>query len=629
MNNRNSMRPKAVVAGRSFVFNLFFVILNVASVVTILFGFHPFFEDHSLWLKILGFTLFAISVGGIILFQGRLMMNNCARVLVGALFIVSGLIKANDPIGFSYKLEEYFEDGALAYRIKEWFGMPEFSLESLIPLALGLSIFICVVEIVLGVLLVFRQKMKTVTILVLAMMMFFTFLTWHTANCYSGDTFTDRDQFALNSAIGKQKVQMAKSDKKVKVVSLSGAIVIDEIKTPQCVNDCGCFGDAMKGSLGRSLSPSESFWKDILLLYFSIWLVVAAFKRNTIDEENRTRFWVPALILVALLSWLFTWVFPVLFAFVAFFVTLWLLRKDRIKGNNHWSVIGFVTILTILLISYVLMYEPIKDYRPYAVGSNLKMKMNDGIDGKVANILVYKNKRTGQIRKYDDVAYVRSRIWENPNWVFRNKIEETIVEGKLPSISLQFSPFISYLELSDIERELDFVTEKLSANKKLQVKIEPKDETLMTEWIDLDGFVRDSFPEDRYTILDTLERHTGDVTTVEILEDILKAKKIIILTVSNLKEANWSNVEQYKKILSAAKRDKIPMIMLVSANANEIRAFRKKYDFEIPIFTNDETELKAIARSNPSLMILKKGIVKGKYAHRATPAYDWLKKNVL
>ena len=31
------------------------------------------------------------------------------RIAVGLLFIFSGLIKANDPLGFSYKLKEYFE----------------------------------------------------------------------------------------------------------------------------------------------------------------------------------------------------------------------------------------------------------------------------------------------------------------------------------------------------------------------------------------------------------------------------------------------------------------------------------------------------------------------------------------
>ena len=33
---------------------------------------------------------------------------NVLRVLVGLLFIFSGLIKANDPTGFSIKLDEYF-----------------------------------------------------------------------------------------------------------------------------------------------------------------------------------------------------------------------------------------------------------------------------------------------------------------------------------------------------------------------------------------------------------------------------------------------------------------------------------------------------------------------------------------
>ena len=35
-------------------------------------------------------------------------LNNISRTLVGALFIVSGLIKANDAVGFSFKLHDYF-----------------------------------------------------------------------------------------------------------------------------------------------------------------------------------------------------------------------------------------------------------------------------------------------------------------------------------------------------------------------------------------------------------------------------------------------------------------------------------------------------------------------------------------
>ena len=50
------------------------------------------------------------------------------RILVGLLFIFSGLIKINDPLGFSYKLQEYFE---------------VFHLEFLNGLALFIAIILC------------------------------------------------------------------------------------------------------------------------------------------------------------------------------------------------------------------------------------------------------------------------------------------------------------------------------------------------------------------------------------------------------------------------------------------------------------------------------------------------------
>jgi uncharacterized membrane protein YphA (DoxX/SURF4 family) len=33
---------------------------------------------------------------------------NIARIIVGVLFIFSGLVKANDPVGLSYKMQEFF-----------------------------------------------------------------------------------------------------------------------------------------------------------------------------------------------------------------------------------------------------------------------------------------------------------------------------------------------------------------------------------------------------------------------------------------------------------------------------------------------------------------------------------------
>ena len=64
----------------------------------------------------------------------------------------------------------------------------------------------------------------------------------------------------------------------------------------------------------------------------------------------------------------------------------------------------------------------------------------------------------------------------------------------------------------------------------------------------------------------------------------------------------------------------VPFVMICNASRDEINAFRKKHNFEIPVFVMDEIELKVISRSNPALMILEKGVVKGKYPYRSIPA---------
>ena len=88
------------------------------------------------------------------------------RILVGVLFIISGFIKANDTLGFSYKLDEYFLV----------FGTPFFS-----NISVALAQFICVIEIVLGFATLAGWRMNIVAWLLLLMIIFFTFLTFYSA----------------------------------------------------------------------------------------------------------------------------------------------------------------------------------------------------------------------------------------------------------------------------------------------------------------------------------------------------------------------------------------------------------------------------------------------------------------
>ncbi|WP_452223802.1 BT_3928 family protein [Lacinutrix chionoecetis] len=128
------------------------------------------------------------------------------RFLVGGLFIFSGLIKLNDPLGFSYKLQEYFSSDVL-------------NLPSLDPYALGISVFVVVLEVVLGVFLLIGYKRKFTVWMLLAMIVFFTFLTFYAA-------------------------------------------YFEKVK------DCGCFGDFLP------MKPWESFTKDLILLILILVLVI-------------------------------------------------------------------------------------------------------------------------------------------------------------------------------------------------------------------------------------------------------------------------------------------------------------------------------------------------------------------
>lgn len=122
------------------------------------------------------------------------------------LFIISGFIKLNDPVGFSFKLEEYFSAGVL-------------DLPFFVPYALSISVFVVILEVLLGVMLLLGFRVKFTVWSLLAMIIGFTFLTFYSAY--------------FNK-----------------------------------VTDCGCFGDALK------LTPWQSFTKDIILLF----LILVLFK---------------------------------------------------------------------------------------------------------------------------------------------------------------------------------------------------------------------------------------------------------------------------------------------------------------------------------------------------------------
>ena len=98
-------------------------------------------------------------------------LNQSCRILVGCLFIFSGFIKLNDPVGTAIKLEEYFE---VFTEISPVF-------HAFIPFAIYISVIMCVLEVVLGIALLLYYRMELTLWLLLLLIVFFTFLTFYSA----------------------------------------------------------------------------------------------------------------------------------------------------------------------------------------------------------------------------------------------------------------------------------------------------------------------------------------------------------------------------------------------------------------------------------------------------------------
>ncbi|SDE48629.1 BT_3928 family protein [Riemerella columbipharyngis] len=96
------------------------------------------------------------------------MFKKILRLLVGAVFIVSGFVKAVDAKGFSFKLEEYFSAQV-------------FDLPMLERLALPISIFVVGLELVLGIMLFLGLHIKKVLSMMIALCVYFAFLTFYSA----------------------------------------------------------------------------------------------------------------------------------------------------------------------------------------------------------------------------------------------------------------------------------------------------------------------------------------------------------------------------------------------------------------------------------------------------------------
>lgn len=226
-----------------------------------------------------------------------------SRIIVGAVFIFSGFVKAVDPLGSAYKFIDYFA---------------AFNLTWLNDFAVILGVCLSAIEFLIGAALFVGLKTKPASWLALLFMAFFTPLTLYLA-----------------------------------------------VKNP--VSDCGCFGDAI------IMTNWQTFYKNLIL--FALTLI--------------TFFWRKKF-------------------------------KPLMSCKKEWIVVLVLVLIPVGISIYGLRHLPIIDFRPWKVGSSMKIEG----DTEDKYYVTYRNKETGETQEYLSPNFP----WDDSTWLANWEFVEQRVE---------------------------------------------------------------------------------------------------------------------------------------------------------------------------------------------------------
>ena len=369
---------------------------------------------------------------------------NVCRLILAPVFIFSGYVKAIDPLGTQYKLHDYAEAAGLSALAPDW-------------LTLGGSVALSALEFCLGIFLLFAIQRR----------------------------FTSRVTVVFMAAMTLVTLWLA-------------------IANP--IEDCGCFGDALKLTNGQTLA------KNLVLLCCAV--VVA---------------WRP----------------------------LSMIRF--ISESSQWIVINY-TILYIIVSSLWSLYTlPPFDFRPYHVGASIPEGMEIPEDAPQPQFeTTFILEKDGQQQEFTLEDYPDS------TWTFIDSKTVQTEKGYVPPIH----DFSIVLKSENSENSED----------------------------------------------------TEDTEDSDITEQVLSDPGYTFLLVSpHLEQADDANFGDIDQIYEYAEEHGYPFYCLTASTDAAINRWIELTGAEYPFCTTDETTLKTVIRSNPGLVLLKGGVVVGKWSHNMLP----------
>lgn len=276
------------------------------------------------------------------------------------------------------------------------------------------------------------------------------------------------------------------------------------------VKDCGCFGDALV------ISNWETFYKNIVLLTCAVLVLIYREK-------------------------------------IGNFFT----------GKTYWLAFLYILIFIFSFIFYNYYYDPVLDFRPYTIGTNIPEAMKvDPSKGPIEeNIFVYE--KDGVEKEFTEDNYP----WEDPSWTFVKMDTKVIREGEEPKIH-------------------DFAINKLTFDKDLTTVVSEED------------------------------------VTAQVLSD---SNYVFLMISPSLNDMSTIYLSSFEDVAHYASDYHYGFYCLTSSVTDEIMDWEKDNVSDFNFGLTDERTLKTIIRTNPGLILLKDGVIINKWADAKVPSEAELK----
>lgn len=609
---------RSLIEGRSFPLNSLFV---AAHVVILFFALNSFFGNStgSSLEKIIFCGVLILLTLGLFILKGFYMYSYVARFFLGLVLLIAGFGKINDPIGFAEILKLYFQDGSLNLWLSEWFGWQAFSLQKHADSALTYAVILAILEILLAVMLMFHQLYKLAVWLTFVLFGLFFIVNSFNFSCNPDKTFEQEVVINKNDDLAQGYRLRSVSDDSFKLINeTEDQLLFSETKHLACLTDCGCLGADQSSFIGLNYTKNLAFVFVIMLFAFSIVLMSTQFVLHPNSAGENTVIGFSAWIVVLVHGIFTSWFWLVFLSAIILYLSLNIKRFAKLF--KQWTILTLVILGFLLygLSYYVINYEPLSDFRPYALGNTITASNVEDSTG-IKKIFVYKDKRTDKELFLNEESYASSMIFEDTNFVF------------VRMHNFDLSAF-SNIEKSGFNPLLN--VQHIVGSTEHNSFIQPAYEAYFEDMVEVrNGITREvviykksDFPidleKDTNLIIKSFSGVNKDIEFISVQELILEHELVFIWVVKDLPSMSQGQLEKMKELNKQLFEEEQSVVVLGDSD-NTSWEKQSAYPFhELPYLMMNRAELMKICRSNVCLMILKKGRVVGKYPVAGIPKYE-------